>query len=96
VVQIDRHSADIIPFPLAAIPQPAGPDAPAPETLPDEAEDPIIRLRRALAMLQNAQAEQLRAVSDWRASLSDLSATASDLQVSLRNYWETLETFPQP
>jgi hypothetical protein len=59
-------------------------------------EDPVLRLRRALATLQAAQAEQLRALTAWRASLAELSATASGLQTSLHTYRQVLDTIRTP
>ena len=78
-----RVSAEIIPFPG----QKAAPIAHAPA----EAESPGERLRRALAMLEAAQAEQRRALSTWREAIEALSSSANGLNRSLETYQASLK-----
>jgi hypothetical protein len=75
-------SAEIIPFPRR-------PEI-TPQPPPIAAEDPGDRLRRALAMLEAAQAEQRRALSSWRDAITALSSSASGLNRSLETYQASL------
>jgi hypothetical protein len=70
-VDIERPTAEIIPFPTRAQPQ-----KPRPED----------RLARALVALNAAMEEQKAAVAAWRGALGDLQTTTAGLGESLRRY----------
>ena len=70
-------TAQIIPFPR----RPAAPPDPGQE-----------RLRRALAGLDAALANQREAVAAWRGALAELGTVVSGLGTSLRVYQGSLET----
>lgn len=75
-------SAEIIPFPRRAE------TPPKPTEIAEE--DPGDRLRRALAMLEAAQAEQRLVLSSWRDAITALSDSASGLNRSLESYQASL------
>jgi hypothetical protein len=78
-----QDSATIIPFP--------GSFKAATQETPRAEEVPGDRLRRALAMLEAAQAEQRQALSTWRSAIEALSASASGLNRSLETYQKSLD-----
>jgi hypothetical protein len=87
-------SATIIPFPrrTAAQPAPAIPPADQPvRVAQDVAENPALRLRRALDLLESALAEQRTAVADWRGAMAELNGSVHGLGQSLRTYQQALE-----
>ncbi len=91
------HSAEIIPFPRSA-PAIA---AQAEEALPtasadDLPEDPAARLRRALAILAAARAEQRDAVHRFQGVVGELHRSMTDLGRSLRTAQQRLDTKPTP
>jgi hypothetical protein len=55
-------------------------------------EDPALRLRRALDMLDSALAEQRAAVADWRGAIADLNGSVKGLGSSLSTYQSALAT----
>ena len=75
----DTVTAQIIPFPLR--PPPAATQ-----------EDGQERLRRALAGLEAAVADQRKAVAAWRSALADLGTVVSGLGSSLQRYRGNLDT----
>jgi DNA/RNA-binding domain of Phe-tRNA-synthetase-like protein len=88
-------SAEIIPFPMRAVPVAAEPELPQADVVagpvddaaPDAGLDPQERLRRALLQLDAALAEQRTAVTAWRAALADLGGSVN----GLRGSFETLQ-----
>ncbi len=85
-----RPSAEIIVFP-----QPVRNVALARET-PPAAETPSEHLRRALAMLESAQAEQRAALAQWRGALAQLSNSTNGLHASLATYQARLDQIRSP
>lgn len=79
-----RASADIITFPRPER------DVTPPAEIPSE------HLRRALAMLEAAQAEQRAALDQWRDALAQLSASASGLHANLQTYQARLAQIHRP
>jgi hypothetical protein len=73
-----QTTATIIPFPVARVSPPS-----------DAGQE---RLRRALAGLEAAVAEQQRAVAAWRSALTDLGQVVSGLGNSLQRYRGSLDT----
>jgi hypothetical protein len=74
-----RPGAEIIAFPKPARAQPVTQAPPAAET-------PSEHLRRALAMLEAAQAEQRAALVKWRDAMAQLGTSATGLHDSLSTY----------
>lgn len=71
-------SAEIIPFPAC------------PPCVPAPAEEGAARLRRALAVLDLALAEQRAAVAVWRGELAALQGSVAGLDGALRRYADRL------
>ena len=84
------HSADIIPFPSRghADSRPDAPDAPV---MADETADPAARLRRALATLDRAVADQIASVARWRGAMGGLDGSVQGLRDSLLGYGARLD-----
>ncbi len=57
-----------------------------------DAEDPSLRLHRALAMLNAALEEQRVAVAAWRSALVELNGSVRGLGSSLSRYQDTLKS----
>lgn len=79
-----RASADIITFPRSE------------RDVTPHTETPSEHLRRALAMLEAAQAEQRAALDQWRDALAQLSASASHLHANLETYQARLDQIHRP
>jgi hypothetical protein len=84
-------SAQIIPFP-ARVPVPQAEPALFTKAL---AEDPVLRLQRALAMLEAAQTEQRAAIASWRGALGQLNSSMQGLGTSLGNCQTALDSITQ-
>lgn len=81
-----RPSAEIIPFPIRTMTAPPAHE-PAPSLAPEGElpENPTERLRRALAILASAQAEQRDAVRRFQDVVGDLRRSLTDLGQTLHS-----------
>jgi hypothetical protein len=94
-----RSSAEIIAFPQPARAQPPRahppcahpPCAQASTDGPPRIETPAEHLRRALAMLEAAQAQQRATLVEWRDAMAQLGTSANGLHNSLSAYQARLE-----
>ena len=78
------HTADILVFrPRVKVPEGKPNDAEAAALAVANAEDPQIRLHRALAALDDALARQKHAVGDWRNTMAQLAAQFDSLSGAL-------------
>ncbi len=65
---------------------------PFPQRSPAASQEGQERLRRALAGLESAVAEQSAAIAAWRSSLAELGTVVSGLNNSLQRYRGSLDT----
>jgi len=74
------RTADILAFrPRAKVPEGMPNDAEAASLAVASAEDPQLRLQRALAALDDALARQKHAVAEWRSTMTQLGAEVDGL-----------------
>ena len=74
------HTANILAFrPRVKVPEGKPNDAEAASLAVASAEDPQIRLHRALAALDDALARQKHAVADWRSTMDQLGTQVDSL-----------------